>query len=105
MPLTDDELRAFIAAHPWTFAKTMPQWPHWYVVKAKHPMPDLFPTFASTIIARGYQAVFRPYPAHRGFRRWYLDLDGFHYWHMDPLTKDVTLINRGCDPNIAERIS
>ena len=28
-------IKAFISQECWTFAKTMPQWPHWYLVRAK----------------------------------------------------------------------
>jgi hypothetical protein len=29
----DDPVSKFIAEVKWVFAKTMPKWPHWYVVK------------------------------------------------------------------------
>jgi len=33
--MTPDAITSFIQGHAWKFAKTMPQNPHWYVVKEK----------------------------------------------------------------------
>jgi hypothetical protein len=72
--LTDEQLRALVAASSWTFAKSMPDAPHSYVVRAEGMGNEDFVRFATTIIHRGYVAKFGRTPFH------YLDLDGFQYW-------------------------
>ena len=101
--MTDDEARAFIAAHEWRFAKTMPQWPHWYVVRKNCRDAGEFERFVIASRERGYQARFRPHPFHVGFLRPYFEMDGFHYWTMGSPVGETTIINRAPDPNIAER--
>lgn len=75
------QARDYVARTEFTFAKTMPQNPHWYVVRRGDP---------------GHEALFVLIRDHHYLRRWHgrayrsIDLDGFSYWIME----DGTVINR-----------
>ena len=86
--LTDDEVRDFIAAHRWQFAKSMPWIPHYYTLRKFARSDREFALVVQHMREAGYDHRW----GKRTFR--YFDLDGFHYWTMgNPL--DVTkLINR-----------
>ena len=86
--MTDEEIREFIDGHEWTFAKTMPQIPHWYTLKRNAKSDEAFAGFVQEIRLRG---VVRPF-CRRTFT--YLDFDGWTYWTMGELVQDTTLINR-----------
>jgi hypothetical protein len=91
-----DEMRAFIAANTWKFAKTMPQTPHYYVVLQHASSEFEYRRFASQIRRAGY--------AHKFYRTTlkYLDVDEWCYWTMGwpidgrpGMTEDATtVINR-----------
>lgn len=97
------ELQGFIAEQVWRFAKTMPQWPHWYCLHSKTPDPAVFPRFVRHIREAGYLAEFRPVDRAAWAQRRYLDVGPFHYWTMDDDERSVTLINRAEHPNVAVR--
>lgn len=42
-------LTRFIAAQKWIFARTMPQCPHWYVVRGKGPIEEEFGLFRKVL--------------------------------------------------------
>src|SRR5262245_28093008 len=72
-----DDPQAFVDAHEWVFAKTMPQAPHWYLVKGKNGVPAAdFAAFVRHIEAHGYDQQWG-----RSTYR-YLELGGFRYWAM-----------------------
>lgn len=88
-PLTDDELRRFFAAYPWTFAKTAVRNPHWYIVRGKNRVPDsLFEAVVQTIRDRGMPFWH--------WRKQYtiLVLDGFRYWTWGAPVGETTILNR-----------
>jgi hypothetical protein len=96
------ELRELVAAQSWRFARTIPQWPHAYIVRS----PDneaLFARLYRAIRAHGQDQKFGP------FRNRYLHLgDGWKYWAMDrdeELTAKTTVINRDqqLDPDTFKR--
>ena len=70
MPLP---LREWINAQPFTFAKTMPDNPHHYIVERKHGGPE-FTAFVSHVLAHGKVGLFRGYP----YR--YVEVDESTYW-------------------------
>jgi hypothetical protein len=86
--MTLQDMRDFIAAHTWTFAKSMPQMPHFYVVRDKCRADDEFVQAVTFIRKYG---VPRPF-----FRKTYiyLDIDGWSYWTMGNPMWDTTIINR-----------
>ncbi len=90
--MTPDEIDAFIRSHVWTFARTMPNAPHEYVVKARCRDPIEFEAFARHIREHGYRGNF-------GGRRYvYFDwpVDGVmhQFWTMGAPLADTVIINR-----------
>ena len=86
--MTDDEISTFIAGHEWTFAKTMPQIPHWYTLRRKAKSSEQFSAFVQEIRLRGVERQF----GRKSFT--YLDFDGWTYWTMGAPVEDTILINR-----------
>ncbi len=66
----------FVRSSTWTFAKTMPHIPHWYVVRGRVPEED-FDAFDRLIKASGYRATWR------GYENTYLELGGWKYWVIE----------------------
>lgn len=84
------EILDFIRASRWRFAKTMPQWPHEYILRNWHPdRQALFDRFVITIREHGYDAPFLDGATYR-----YLEIDGWKYWMMGELPDETTIINR-----------
>ena len=83
--------RAFVEAVPWTFARTVPEHPHWYALRAWLSPEDqtAFDWFADLTARHGYTGRFWG----KGWT--YLDLrDGFKYWESRTLDKTGRIINR-----------
>lgn len=81
------DARLFIAGAKWTYAKTMPRWPHWYIVK-DWVDPVEFEAMCRFIVGNGEV---------RKMARWvrpYLDVDEYYYWTMGAAPEDTTIINR-----------
>jgi len=81
------ELRDFVKRETWTYAKTMPTWPHEYIVRERVD-ESLFAQLVQYIRANGYQANF--------YRReiTYFDEDGLVYWTMGAPVEETEIINR-----------
>jgi hypothetical protein len=79
--------REFINQYEWTFAKTMPWCPHWYVVR-RNVDNDKFVGFVKLIRAEG---EIRPWGR---YRHTYLDIDGYQYWTMGAPIANTIIINR-----------
>ena len=81
------ELRDFVNREEWTYAKTMPQWPHEYLVRDRVD-EELFVQLVQHIRAEGYEGHF--------YRRkiTYYDEDGRTYWTMGAPVEETTIINR-----------
>jgi hypothetical protein len=82
-----DELKSFIDTTIWTFAKTMPDWPHHYIVRNKVD-ENLFVRLVEHIRRFGYQGWFYKK------QLTYFDEDGFMYWTMGNPIDETTVINR-----------
>lgn len=82
-----DELREFIRSSTWTFAKTMPKWPHEYIVRGRVD-ETLFVQLVCHIRKHGYQGTF--------YRKsiTYCDHDGMVYWTMGAPISETIIINR-----------
>ncbi|MCK9569893.1 hypothetical protein M0R72_13195 [Candidatus Pacearchaeota archaeon] len=82
-----EEAKLFIASSKWIFAKTMPQNPHWYILRSKCDDAE-FVAFVLYIRANGCDVSFkgRPYKC--------LDVDGWRYWTMGNHISETILINR-----------
>ncbi len=80
-------LREFVDTEAWTFAKTMPEWPHEYLVR--HRVDSrLFEALVHHIRRHGQEKRFY----HRLFV--YFEEDGFLYWTMGEPVAETTIINR-----------
>ena len=86
--MSADELAAFVQTQRWTYAKTMPQWPHEYVVRKNVSKDETFCRFVMTIRRYGNDEPFFS-RTHR-----YLDLGGFKYWTMGDWLATTIIINR-----------
>jgi len=79
-------LQEFIDSVQWTFAKTMPEWPHEYIVRDRVD-EDLFLSLVSNIREHGYESSFYRKPIT------YFDEDGMVYWTMGEPIGETTIIN------------
>jgi hypothetical protein len=82
-----DDLREFVATSKWTFAKTMPEWPHEYLVRDRVDRV-LFEALAHHIRQYGvdgrfYQRVLTYFAEY-----------GLLYWTMGEPIEETTIINR-----------
>jgi hypothetical protein len=81
------DLREFVASVKWTFAKTMPQWPHEYILR--HRVDEkIFDRLVRHIRANGHEEAFYTETYI------YFEEDGMLYWTMDAVISETTLINR-----------
>jgi hypothetical protein len=81
------ELLDFVDTAKWTFAKTMPEWPHEYIVRDRVD-EDLFVHLVHHIRANGYVGKF--YQKNIT----YYDDRGMVYWTMGAPLEETTIINR-----------
>ena len=80
-------LREFIESAQWTFAKTMPEWPHEYLVRDRVNRA-LFEALVCHIRQYGIEQRF--------YQRvlTYFAEDGLLYWTMGEPIEETTIINR-----------
>jgi len=82
-----DQIREFIQSVTWTYAKTMPDWPHEYIVRYQVDK-ELFLDMVNHIREYGYRGIFYDKTLT------YFNEDGKIYWTMgEPLEKTI-VINR-----------
>ncbi len=81
------ELRTFVDEETWTFARTMPEWPHEYIVR-DHVDEELFECLVEHIRAHGYEGRF--------YQRviTYYEEAGLVYWTMGAPLPETIIINR-----------
>jgi hypothetical protein len=74
--MKDEDVERFIKANKWTFAKTMPHNPHWYIVRAQCNSEEDFKGFVMHIRRHGHQVKFG--------NSWYthLHFGEYTYWTM-----------------------
>jgi len=82
-----DTLRKFIDSEKWTYAKTMPLWPHEYIVRDRVDK-KLFPQLVCHIRANGYIGRFYQKSIT------YFDEEGMVYWTMGAPIEETIIINR-----------
>jgi len=80
-------LQEFIDSVQWTFAKTMPEWPHEYIVRDRVDK-NLFMMLVQHIRSQGYEGKFYE----KTFT--YYDNAGMVYWTMGEPIGETTIINR-----------
>lgn len=87
--MTSDEFKQFIEAHDWTTAKSYPDNPHEYIVRARIDTPDSeFFDAVRFIRENGHPEKFysKTYIYYR--------FDGKKYWTMGAAVEETTVINR-----------
>ena len=92
------ELRDFVDSQQWTFAKTMPRWPHEYIVRDRVD-EALFAALVRHIRAHGREGRF--------YRRvlLYYEETGMVYWTMGEPLAQTTVVNRcGSDETYERRL-
>lgn len=77
----------FVQSSHWTHAKTMPLWPHEYIVRGRVD-EGLFIHLVEHIRAFGYAGWFYSKPIT------YFDHDGMTYWTMGAPLAETVIINR-----------
>lgn len=82
-----DSLKEFVVTTKWTFAKTMPEWPHEYIVRSNVD-ENLFVLLVQHIRANGYEGKFYKTAIT------YFEEDGLVYWTMGSPIEETTIINR-----------
>ncbi len=82
-----EELAIFISKEIWTYAKTMPKWPHEYLVRERVD-ENLFVKLAIFIRENGYEGWFY----NKAIT--YHDYDDRVYWTMGAPINETTIINR-----------
>ena len=82
-----NELKNFIQSVQWTYAKTMPEWPHEYIVRDRVD-EDRFVKLVKHIREYGYEGKFYT------MNITYFDYDGMTYWTMGATIEETIIINR-----------
>jgi hypothetical protein len=86
----ESSILEFIKSSRWRFAKTMPQWPHEYVLRTWRPDKEAaFEALVVLIRAHGYDAPFMD-----GATYHCLEFGDWKYWTMGEPPSETTLINR-----------
>lgn len=82
-----EDVRRFVDAERWTHAKTMPEWPHEYLVRDRVDQ-GLFERLVTHIRSNGYESRF--------YLRTitYYDEGGLVYWTMGAPLEETTIVNR-----------
>ena len=95
VPAFADVIRRFIDTEKWTYAKTMPDWPHEYIVRDRVD-ETMFVEIVKHIRTHGYEGRF--------YKRaiTYFDEDGTTYWTMGSPVDETTIINRCVKENTYE---
>lgn len=87
-----DACRDFVNAAHWTYARTMPQWPHEYALRHRVRAQGIeaeFDELARCIDRYGFRGQFGRAQRH------YLNVDEWRYWKMEPyLVLPISVINR-----------
>jgi hypothetical protein len=87
-----EELKKFISRVEWTFAKTMPDWPHSYIVRSA--VDDaLFVKLVEHIRKFGYEGSFYQ------TKLIYFEEDRLIYWTMGNPVEETTILNRTVKEN------
>jgi hypothetical protein len=81
------ELKVFIEEHQWTFAKTMQEWPHEYIVRDRVD-ERLFEELVRYIRAYGHEGHFYAKVLT------YYEEGGHVYWTMGAPIEETTIVNR-----------
>jgi hypothetical protein len=81
------DLRRFVDVERWTYAKTMQEWPHEYLVRERVD-EGLFERMVNHIRANGYEGCFYE------TKITYYEESGLVYWTMGAPLNETIIINR-----------
>ena len=81
------DVESFISGARWQFAKTMPQVPHEYTMRAWNDSGE-FEAFLHYILHYGELRKVK------NWKRVYLDVGDYYYWWMGAPISEATVINR-----------
>lgn len=82
-----EDLHNFVRETKWTFAKTMPRWPHEYILRHRVDEKQ-FDRLVHHIRANGHEEAFYTETYI------YVEEDGMLYWTMGNPINETTIINR-----------
>lgn len=83
-------MQEFVEGQQWTFAKTMPEWPHEYIIRGKGNDPDRFDLFQYSCWWHGTLRVWGGYQ--KAHIYWH-DKDDMRYWAGWPIASS-RIVNR-----------
>jgi hypothetical protein len=108
--VTEAETKSFVDSLSWTYAKTMPFAPHWYVVRDRDLDSRRFDVFVRYIRSHGRPGRWgrRPRSTVADDGRIiegliYCDIAGHRYWTMGWPVEETTVINREAITNSTVR--
>jgi hypothetical protein len=88
-----DPVERFVSEVRWQFAKTMPRWPHWYVMEQWNSGREAqFTELVRRIFEKGVDEQWGVGEYERTVR--YYRLGEYKYWIMDPTIEETDLVNR-----------
>ena len=86
--MTTNEVQMFLESQSWTFAKTIPESPHWYIHRQYTYDLDTFIKVVRFIQQNRLLSIYE------GSTYTYLVLEDYKYWTMGSLPEETTIINR-----------
>jgi hypothetical protein len=98
--LTPPQFIAAAASFTWTYAKTMPQDPHEYIVRGKSADEDTYCAMFRTIEERGEWRSWN-----KEQYQYFHPGDGYYYWKMTNDIAESVIINRAKEaflPNLPQ---
>jgi hypothetical protein len=90
-----EELRSFVNEEKWTYAKSMPRWPHEYIVR-KRADENRFEQLVRHIRVNGSEGTFYQQMIV------YYEEEGLLYWTMGAPLSETVIINRCKEENSYE---
>ena len=95
---TNEDFIKTAASLTWTFAKTMPQYPHEYIVREKTADTDIYEAMFYIIGERGHWGEWKGTP-----KQYYRPGDGYYYWRMTDDVNESIVINRAKESEYEHR--
>jgi len=90
--LSDNEFADVAQLFKWTYAKTMPQCPHEYIVRGRTADDETYFAMFQTIEDRGVIGTWE-----NTENKYLRPGDGYRYWKMTDIIQESIIINRAKD--------